>query len=325
MKILVAGAGGFIGGHLVNDLISKKHDVVAVDRKPFNEWYQINNLSNNIEKLDLKNYDNCKKIINNIDQIINLACDMGGIGFISNYKAECMLSVLVNTNLLRASKDYNIKNYFFSSSACIYPYNLQSNEKSLALKETDAYPANCQDGYGWEKLFSERMCRHFQEDYGINVRIARFHNCYGPYGAWEGGREKAPAAIARKFVEAKLLKKNDIEIWGDGKQVRSFMYVDDVVIGIQKLISSNFSEPINVGSSEDVSINDLADTLEEISGIKPKRNYNLDQPQGVYNRNSDNTLIKKTLNWEPSISLKSGMEKTYKWIYDEFKKTNNLN
>ena len=325
MKMLVTGAGGFIGGHLVNDLIQKGYQVISVDRKPFDEWYQINTNSNNIEKLDLKEFDNCKKITKGIDQVINLACDMGGIGYITNYKADCMLSVLVNTNLLRASKENNLKNYFFASSACIYPHNLQLSNEALALKETDAYPANCQDGYGWEKLFSERMCRHFQEDFGFQVRIARFHNCYGPYGAWKGGREKAPAAMARKFVEAKLLKKNDIEIWGDGNQVRSFMYVDDAVTGIQKLINSNYSDPLNVGSSEDVSINRLSDILEEISGIKPKRNYNLDSPQGVYNRNSDNTLIKKIINWEPSIGLKSGMEKTYKWIYDEFKKTNNLN
>ena len=323
MKILVAGAGGFIGGHLVNDLIIKKHNVISVDRKPFHDWYQLNELSNNIENLDLKELNNCQKVTKDIDHVINLACDMGGIGYITSYKADCMLSVLVNTNLLRASKDNSVKKFFFSSSACIYPHDLQSSNKSLALKESDAYPANCQDGYGWEKLFSERMCRHFKEDFGLKVSIARFHNCYGPYGAWKDGREKAPAAIARKFVEANLLKKNDIEIWGNGNQVRSFMYVDDVVTGIQKLIDSNFSEPLNVGSSEDVSINTLADILEEISGVKPKRNYNLSLPQGVYNRNSDNTLIKETLDWEPSISLKSGMEKTYKWIYDEFKKTKN--
>jgi GDP-D-mannose 3', 5'-epimerase len=324
MNILVAGAGGFIGGHLVNDLIIKKHNVISVDRKPFHDWYQLNELSNNIENLDLKELINCQKVTKNIDHVINLACDMGGIGYITSYKADCMLSVLVNTNLLRASKDNSVKKFFFSSSACIYPHDLQSSNKSLALKESDAYPANCQDGYGWEKLFSERMCRHFKEDFGLKVRIARFHNCYGPYGAWKGGREKAPAAIARKFVEAKLLKKDDIEIWGDGNQVRSFMYVDDVVTGIQKLIDSNFSEPLNVGSSEDVSINTLADILEEISGVKPKRNYNLSLPQGVYNRNSDNTLIKEIIDWEPSISLKSGMEKTFKWIYDEFKKNTKL-
>tara|TARA_Y100000590_G_scaffold459175_1_gene615606 strand:+ start:357 stop:1334 length:978 start_codon:yes stop_codon:yes gene_type:complete len=325
MKIFVAGAGGFIGGHLVNDLISKNHNVICADIKPLKEWYQVNNKSKNFDKIDLKNLKNCEDITQDVNQVINLACDMGGIGYITTYKAECMLSVLVNTNLLIASKKNNIKNYFFSSSACIYPDNLQSNNKSLALKETDAYPANCQDGYGWEKLFSERMCRHFKEDFGLEVRISRFHNCYGPYGAWRDGREKAPAAIARKFVEAKLLKKNSVEIWGDGNQLRSFMYVDDAVIGIQKLINSNYPDPVNVGSSEDVSINKLSDILEEISGIKPKRNYNLNAPRGVFNRNSDNTLIKKLINWEPSISLKIGMEKTYKWIYDEFKKANNLN
>jgi len=322
MKILVAGAGGFIGGHLVNSLINKQNEVVAVDRKNFDKWFQINPLSSNHDNIDLKDFFNCQKFTKNTDQVINLACDMGGIGFITSFKTECMLSVFVNTNLLKASLENNIKKYLFSSSACVYPNNLQSNNKSLALKETDAYPADCQDGYGWEKLFSERMTRHFNEDYNLDTRIARFHNCYGPFSSWNDGREKAPAALARKFVEAKELKKKEIEIWGNGEQLRSFMYVDDAITGIEKLMNINYNQPLNIGSSEDISINKLVDILEEISGIKLKRNYDLNAPQGVFNRNSDNTLIKQITNWEPSIKIKDGMEKTYKWIYDEFKKTN---
>ncbi len=320
MNYYVAGAGGFIGGHLVNRLINNGHNVVAVDVKKKEEWFQINDSSKNFFECDLKVLKNCQDTVENIDVIINLACNMGGIGFITSYKAECMLSVLINTNLLMQAKEKKVKKYFYSSSACIYPTNIQSDQKSVALKEETAYPANSEDGYGWEKLFSERMCKHFYEDFNLEVRVARFHNCYGPYGSWYGGREKAPAALTRKFVEAKIKEKNEIEIWGNGEQVRSFMYVDDCLDGVLKLIDSNFRDPINIGSSEDVTINEMADILEKISGVKPKRNYKLDAPRGVFNRNSDNTLIKKALKWEPSIKLADGLKTTFDWIFKEYKK-----
>ena len=320
MNYYVAGAGGFIGGHLVNRLINNGHNVVAVDIKKKEEWFQINDSSKNFFEHDLKVLKNCEDTVEDIDVIINLACNMGGIGFITSYKAECMLSVLINTNLLMQAKEKKVKKYFYSSSACIYPTNIQSDQKSLALKEETAYPANSEDGYGWEKLFSERMCKHFYEDFNLEVRVARFHNCYGPYGSWYGGREKAPAALTRKFVEAKIREKNEIEIWGNGEQVRSFMYVDDCLDGVLKLIESNFRDPINIGSSEDVTINEMADILEKISGVKPKRKYKLDAPRGVFNRNSDNTLIKKALKWEPSIKLADGLKTTFDWIFKEYKK-----
>ncbi len=320
MNYYVAGAGGFIGGHLVNRLINNGHNVVAVDVKKKEEWFQINDSSKNFFECDLKVLKNCQDTVENIDVIINLACNMGGIGFITSYKAECMLSVLINTNLLMQAKEKKVKKYFYSSSACIYPTNIQSDQKSVALKEETAYPANSEDGYGWEKLFSERMCKHFYEDFNLEVRVARFHNCYGPYGSWYGGREKAPAALTRKFVEAKIKEKNEIEIWGNGEQVRSFMYVDDCLDGVLKLIDSNFRDPINIGSSEDVTINEMADILEKISGVKPKRKYKLDAPRGVFNRNSDNTLIKKALKWEPSIKLADGLKTTFDWIFKEYKK-----
>ena len=320
MNYYVAGAGGFIGGHLVNRLINNGHNVVAVDVKKKEEWFQINDSSKNFFECDLKVLKNCQDTVEDIDVIINLACNMGGIGFITSYKAECMLSVLINTNLLMQAKERKVKKYFYSSSACIYPTNIQSDQKSVALKEETAYPANSEDGYGWEKLFSERMCKHFYEDFNLEVRVARFHNCYGPYGSWYGGREKAPAALTRKFVEAKIKEKNEIEIWGNGEQVRSFMYVDDCLDGVLKLIDSNFRDPINIGSSEDVTINEMADILEKISGVKPKRKYKLDAPRGVFNRNSDNTLIKKALKWEPSIKLADGLKTTFDWIFKEYKK-----
>ena len=320
MNYYVAGAGGFIGGHLVNRLINNGHNVVAVDIKKKEEWFQINDSSKNFFECDLKILKNCEDTIEDIDVMINLACNMGGIGFITSYKAECMLSVLINTNLLMQAKEKKVKKYFYSSSACIYPTNIQSDQKSVALKEDTAYPANSEDGYGWEKLFSERMCKHFYEDFNLEVRVARFHNCYGPYGSWYGGREKAPAALTRKFVEAKIKGKNEIEIWGNGEQVRSFMYVDDCLVGVLKLIDSDFRDPINIGSSEDVTINEMADILEKISGIKPKRKYKLDAPRGVFNRNSDNTLIKKALKWEPSIKLADGLKATFDWIFKEYKR-----
>jgi len=322
--ILITGAGGFIGGSLVNHFRNKNQfKIRAVDRKPINKWYQkfddVENLS-----LDLQKEDACNFVAKDVNTIYNLAADMGGMGFIEHNKALCMLSVLTNTHLLQAAKNNNVQRFFFSSSACVYNGDKQKDPNITSLKEEDAYPALAEDGYGWEKLFSERMCRHFREDFGIETRIARYHNVYGPNGTWRGGREKAPAAICRKVIEAKLSGKHEIEIWGDGNQTRSFMYIDDCVHGTVMLTNSDFAEPINIGSSEKVSINKLVDIVEEIAQIKLKRNYNLNAPKGVNGRNSDNTLIKSVFNWEPSIPLKNGIENTYEWIYDQIKNSSTL-
>ena len=317
-KILIAGAGGFIGGHLANNLRSK-NQLICADIKPFKFWYQKFKTSKNIV-VDLKDNNTCDKLTKGVDYIYNLACNMGGMGFIENNKADCMLSVLINTNLLNAALKNKVKKFFFSSSACVYSQTKQKNYSSPYLKEEDAYPADPEDGYGWEKLFSERMCKHFLEDYKLEVRIARYHNVYGPFGTWEGGREKAPAALARKFLEIKYKKKNYLEIWGNGEQLRSFMYIDDCIKGTNLLFKSNFKRPINIGVSSFVSINQLVDILEKISGLKPKRKYILNAPKGVATRSSDNTLIKSVLKWEPTISLVNGMKKTYDWIEHEFKR-----
>jgi nucleoside-diphosphate-sugar epimerase len=316
-KILVCGAGGFIGGHLVSDLRRQGHrDIRAVDIKPFGEWYQrfpdVENL-----QLDLQEKGACEQSVRGAEQVYNLAADMGGMGFIENNRCLCMLSVLINTHLLMAAKQFGVKRFFYSSSACVYNADKQRDTNVTALKEEDAYPGMPEDGYGWEKLFSERMCRHFREDFGIVTRVARFHNVYGPHGTYDGGREKAPAAISRKVIEAKESGKHEIEIWGDGHQTRSFMYIDDCLKGVQAIMHSEIVEPLNLGSSELVSINQLVDLVEDIAGIKLKRSYNLKAPKGVNGRNSDNTLIKKLLHWEPDTRLRVGMEKTYRWIYDE--------
>ena len=316
-KAVVCGAGGFIGGHLVKSLIADGVNVVrAVDIKPLNEWYQktegVENLS-----LDLKDKTNCEIAAADTSLVYQLAADMGGMGFIENNKALCMLSVLTNTHMLMAAKDAGVKRFFYSSSACVYNGEKQTNPDVVALKESDAYPALPEDGYGWEKLFSERMCRHFEEDYGLVCRVARYHNVYGPEGTWEGGREKAPAAMCRKVIEAKNSGKHEINIWGDGKQTRSFMYIDDCVKGSQMIMESDIDEPINLGSSELVTINQLVDIVEDIAGVKLTRHYQLDAPKGVNGRNSDNTLILEKLDWEPSIRLRDGMERTYRWIEEQ--------
>jgi nucleoside-diphosphate-sugar epimerase len=315
--ILVAGAGGFIGGHLVKTLREEGYDSIrAVDQKPVPEWYQVfDDVENRV--LDLKELDACRSATKGAAQVYNLAADMGGMGFIESNKAACMLSVLINTHLLLSAKDTGVKRYFFASSACVYNAEKQKNPNVTALKEEDAYPALPEDGYGWEKLFSERMCRHFREDFGLATRIARYHNVYGPHGTYDGGREKAPAAICRKVIQAKLSGHHRIEIWGNGSQTRSFLYIDDCVQGTRILARSDFAEPLNIGSSELVSINQLVDIVEEMAGIKLKRNYNLSAPKGVNGRNSDNTLIEKVLGWEPSTRLRDGMEKTYRWIHDQ--------
>jgi GDP-D-mannose 3', 5'-epimerase len=313
-KVVVCGGGGFIGGHLVKALLDNGVNVVrAVDVKPLDEWYQktkdVENLS-----LDLRDKANCYKATDGIQVVFQLAADMGGMGFIENNKALCMLSVLTNTHMLMAAKDSGVERFFYSSSACVYNGDKQKTPDVVALKEEDAYPALPEDGYGWEKLFSERMCRHFEEDFGLLTRVARYHNVYGPLGTYDGGREKAPAAMCRKVIQAKASGKHEIEIWGDGHQTRSFMYIDDCTKGTQAILESDIDQPINLGSSELVTINQLVDIVEEIAGIKLKRSYKLDAPKGVNGRNSDNTKILDNLGWEPSIRLKDGMAKTYEWI-----------
>jgi GDP-D-mannose 3', 5'-epimerase len=315
--VLVCGAGGFIGGHLVNTLFAEGAATVrAVDVKPFDEWYQKNPSADSLV-LDLQLREPCVKATEGVDSVFQLAADMGGMGFIENNKALCMLSVLTNTHMLVAAREAGVKRFFYSSSACVYNGDKQTSADVVPLKEEDAYPALPEDGYGWEKLFSERMCRHFREDYGLETRVARFHNVYGPLGTWTGGREKAPAAISRKVLEAKHSGSHEIEIWGDGHQTRSFMYIDDCTKGVVDIFNSDILEPINLGSSELVTINQLVDIAEDIAGVKLKRNYNLSAPKGVNGRNSDNTLIQKLLGWEPSIRLRDGMERTMAWIEEQ--------
>jgi GDP-D-mannose 3', 5'-epimerase len=319
-KILVAGGGGFIGGHLVSRLLEEGHEVRSVDIKPVDEWYQVFGDVENVVA-DLKDRRACDAATKGVSDVYNLAADMGGMGFIENNKALCMLSVLINTHLLQAALENKTDRFFYASSACVYNADKQRNEDVVALKEEDAYPAMPEDGYGWEKLFSERMCRHFREDYGMYTRVARFHNVYGPFGTWDGGREKAPAAVIRKVIHAKETGDHNMEIWGNGKQTRSFMYIDDCVKGVRDLMDSDIIEPINLGSNELTTINGLVDIVEDIAGIKLERHYNLSAPKGVNGRNSDNTLIQKLMGWEPGIKLKEGMKKTYDWIYDEYLKT----
>ena len=314
---LVCGAGGFIGGHMVNKLLAEgAGSVRAVDVKPLDEWYQKNPAADN-RVLDLRLRESCVEASEGIEVVFQLAADMGGMGFIENNKALCMLSVLVSTHMLVAAREAGVKRFFYSSSACVYNGDKQKSADVIPLKEEDAYPALPEDGYGWEKLFTERMCRHFREDYGLETRVARFHNVYGPLGTWDGGREKAPAAICRKALEAKLTGRHEIEIWGDGHQTRSFMYIDDCTKGVLDIINSGILEPINLGSSELVTINQLVDIVEEIAAIKLNRRYNLNAPKGVNGRNSDNTLIRKYLGWEPSIRLRDGMARTYAWIEEQ--------
>jgi nucleoside-diphosphate-sugar epimerase len=316
--VVVAGAGGFIGGHLVARLLrdGQRH-IRAIDNKPIGQWYQ---RPAGVEYVpsDLRLLDECKKAVDGARYVFDFAADMGGMGFIETHKADCMLSVLIGTHLLVAAREAGeVERFFFSSSACVYNADHQRDADVTALKEEDAYPALAEDGYGWEKLFTERMCRHFDDEFGITTRIARYHNVYGPLGTWNGVRAKAPAAICRKVAEAKLAGKHDIEIWGDGLQTRSFMYIDDCVEGTLRIATGDFGEPLNLGSTELVSINQLVDIVEGIAGITLERHYNLDAPQGVRGRNSDNTLLKAEVGWEPEITLTDGLERTYRWIYDE--------
>ena len=323
-KVLICGAGGFIGGHLVNHFLNNsEYEIVCADIKPTENWFQLSDKTKNFS-LDLKNFDNCLKVTDGVESIFNLACNMGGMGFIENNKAECMLSVLITTNLLRAAVESKAKKLFFSSSACVYNATKQLKTFVPGLKEIDAYPAEPEDGYGWEKLFSERMCRHFSEDFGLETRVARYHNVYGPMGTYGGGREKAPAALCRKIITAKLNNQKSIDVWGDGEQTRSFMYIEDCLNGTLKLFNSKFQDVFNIGSDEQVSINQMIKIIEDISEYKVNKNYLLDKPKGVRGRSSDNSFIKEKLNWSPSITLKQGLEKTYKWIYEEILKKDNI-
>jgi nucleoside-diphosphate-sugar epimerase len=316
-KILIAGGGGFIGGHLVADFLRTGHsNIRVVDCKPLSEWYQVFPQVENV-CADLRKLNACRAAVRDARYVYNLAADMGGMGFIETHKAECMLSVLISTHMLMASREASVERFFYSSSACVYAAEKQTSADVVPLRESDAYPAMPEDGYGWEKLFSERMCRHFTEDFGIQTRIARYHNVYGPHGTYDGGREKAPAAICRKVIAAKLCGSDEIEIWGDGNQTRSFMYIDDCIMGTRKIFESDESEPLNLGSDHLVTINRLVEIAEAIGGVKLKRVYNLAAPSGVRGRNSDNALITARLGWAPTISLETGLEQTYRWIYDQ--------
>jgi len=317
-KVLVVGAGGFIGGHLVKKISDNGNSVVATDIKPKEYWFQDFDNVENHYATDMKDISNCRKVTEGVDYVFNMACNMGGMGFIENNKAECMQSVLINTNLLIACNENKVQRYFFSSSACAYNKTKQQDVFIDGLKEEDAYPADPEDGYGWEKLFSERMCRHFMEDYGLEVRVARYHNIYGPYGTYDGGREKAPAALCRKVIQARKDNKDTIDVWGDGEQTRTFLYIDECVEGTLRLFESDYSEPVNIGSDEQVSINQMIGIIEGISGGgELKKNYQLDKPKGVRGRSSNNDLVKKVLNWSYKMTLKEGLIKTYQWIESE--------
>ena len=316
MRVTVAGAGGFIGGHLVQRLLNDGHEVVAVDIKPAPEWYQLHSEANNITSTDLKTLNACLLSVDGSEVVFNLAADMGGMGFIASHRIECMESVLITTNILKASLQVGVDQLFYASSACVYPDFLQ-REEQVSLKESDAWPADPEPGYGMEKLFGEEIAKFYRDETELRTVVARFHNIFGPYGTYDGGREKAPAAICRKVAQAKLGGTDEIEIWGDGEQTRSFLYVDECIEGILRMVSQDIAIPLNLGSDELVSINQLVTMVEDIAGIKLDRTYNLDAPQGVRGRNSENTLIKETLDWAPSAKLYDGLEKTYDWIFSE--------
>jgi nucleoside-diphosphate-sugar epimerase len=315
---VVTGAGGFIGGHLVGALLAEGRSVRAVDRKPLDEWYQVHAGAENITS-DVSLLAECRQVLGGgAGEVYNLAADMGGMGFIEAHKADCMLSVLTSTHMLVAAREAGVDRFFYSSSACVYAADKQTDTDVVALKEEDAYPAMAEDGYGWEKLFTERMARHFREDYGLATRIGRYHNVYGPSGTWTGGREKAPAAACRKVALAVLTGDTEVEIWGDGEQTRSFMYVDDCVKGTIMVTRGHFVDPINIGSAELVSINRLYRIVQDIAGIELTYRH-VPGALGVRGRNSDNTLIQKEYGWEPSTRLADGLEVTYRWVYEQVK------
>ena len=318
--IVIAGAGGFIGGALVNYLHQRGFSHLrAVDKKPLPDWYQripgVDSLC-----LDLSYRENCKLVVHDACQVYNLAADMGGMGFIEHFRVECLRSVLINTHMIEAAYKAGVERYFYSSSACAYNTDLQQDPNVRALKESDAYPAMAERGYGWEKLISEMFCQEYWVERGLKTFIARFHNVFGPHGTWDGGREKAPAALCRKVIEAKNTGKNEIEIWGDGHQTRSFMYIDDCILGIDRIVQCEqlIATPINLGSAELVSVNELVSMIEDIAGVKLERKYKLDAPRGVAGRNSDNTFIRQVLGWEPNTPLRTGLEQTYAWIEQQY-------
>jgi nucleoside-diphosphate-sugar epimerase len=314
---LVAGGGGFIGGHLAADLLGSGYARVrCVDIKPLPDWHQVHRDAENLV-LDLRESECAERACQGMDEVFNLAADMGGMGFIENNRALCMISVLINTHLLLAARDRDVSRYFYASSACVYRADLQRHTDVTPLREEDAYPAMAEDGYGWEKLFSERMCRHFREDFGLETRLARLHNVYGPFGTYDGGREKAPAAICRKVIEAVTTGRPTIEIWGDGRQTRSFCYIDDAIHGIRMVHEGHYPDPVNVGSGELVAIDQLVDIVEDIANVKLERIYDPSAPTGVRGRSSDNALIRREFGWEPSTSLAEGLEQTYAWIYEQ--------
>jgi nucleoside-diphosphate-sugar epimerase len=316
VDVLITGAGGFIGGALAQRLYEEGKQIRCVDRKPISEWHQVVDDADN-RVLDLQDLAACREAVEGVGTVYNLAADMGGMGFIETNKALCMLSVLTSTHMLVAARDAEVQRFFYSSSACVYAADKQVSTDVTALKETDAYPAMAEDGYGWEKLFTERMCRHYKEDFDLETRVARYHNVYGPLGTYAGGREKAPAALSRKIAEAVISGDHQIEIWGDGEQTRSFMYIDDCLDGTLMITDGPYGEPINLGSNELVSINEMVSILEDIAGIKVRRRHKLDAPQGVRGRNSDNTAILERYGWEPTTPLVKGLEKTYRWIFDQ--------
>ena len=320
MDVVVTGAGGFIGGHLVASLLSQGKSVRGVDVKPLDEWCQLHPQAENAQR-DVSLLEHARAAVAGAGTVYNLAADMGGMGFIENNKALCMMSVLTSTHVLQAAKEAGVERYFYSSSACVYAAEHQTSPDVVALKESDAYPAMPEDGYGWEKLFSERMARHYFEDYGVQTRVARYHNVYGEFGTWDGGREKAPAAICRKVATAAITGEHVIPIWGDGKQTRTFMYIDDCVRGTQMITAAESPEPVNLGSDELVTINQMVDIVENIAGVSLERQYDLSAPQGVRGRSSDNTEMIRRYGWAPSTTLAEGLERTYAWIYDEVKKT----
>lgn len=310
-RVLVTGAGGFIGHYLVTYLKQQGYWVRGVDIK-HPEFCETD--ADEFELLDLRRWDNCLRATRDVDQVYSLAADMGGMGFISSHHAQILHNnSLINIHTLDAARENGVKRYLYTSSACVYPEYKQTDSNVIPLKEEDAYPAQPQDAYGWEKLIAERLCTHYREDYGIETRIVRFHNIFGPLGTWEGGREKAPAAMCRKVATAKLTGNPEIEIWGDGEQTRSFCYIDDCVTGLYKLMQSDFREPLNLGQDRMVTINQLTDMVAEIAGYAVSKKH-VSGPEGVRGRNSDNDLLRQVLGWEPNISLEEGLARTYTWI-----------
>jgi GDP-D-mannose 3',5'-epimerase len=322
IRILVAGAGGFIGGSLCRYFKSRGFsNIRGVDKKPLAEWYQ---RVPGVECLclDLSREENCRRAVEGVDEVYQLAADMGGMGFIERFRIECLRSVLINTHMIESAYRAGVDRYFYSSSACVYNTELQKNPKITALKESDAYPAMAERGYGWEKLISEMFCQEYWAERGFKTFIARFHNVYGPWGTWDGGREKAPAALCRKVIRAIDEGTKEINIWGDGTRTRSYQYIDDCVKGIDMITHCDglIATPINLGTSELVSVNELVTIIEKIAGVKVKRTYDLSAPQGVGGRNSDNAFIKKVLGWEPGTPLRVGLGKTYPWIKEQYER-----